>query len=67
MKKPLFDPCLQPISGWRDGGTPVAPIRAQEPSSPAQGQAAAQGGVPISLGVSKFDYSRAPELVSEHH
>ncbi len=60
MKKPFVRPLLAAILVGLMAGTPVAPILAQEPSSPAQGHAAAQGGVPISLGVSKFDFSRAP-------
>ncbi len=60
MKKPLVRPLLAAILVGVMAGTPVTPILAQEPSSPAQGHAAAQGGVPISLGVSKFDFSRAP-------
>jgi outer membrane protein TolC len=67
MKKPFVRPLLAAALIGVMGGTP--PIRAQEPSSPApsstqapaQAHAAAQGGVPISLGVSKFDYSRAPK------
>jgi outer membrane protein len=67
MKKPFFRPLLAAALIGVMAGTPLAPIRAQEPSSPAQTppaaqpQAAAQGGVPISLGVSKFDYSRPPK------
>ena len=60
MKKPLVRPLLAAILVGVMAGTPVAPILAQEPASPAQGHAAAQGGVPISLGVSKFDFSKAP-------
>ncbi|HTC42866.1 MAG TPA: TolC family protein [Candidatus Acidoferrales bacterium] len=60
MKKPLVRPLLAAILVGVLAGTPVAPIQAQEPSSPAQVNAAAQGGVPISLGVSKFDFSRPP-------
>jgi len=60
MRKPLFRPLLAAALVGVMAGTPIVPIRAQEPSSPSQKQAAAQGGVPISLGVSKFDYSRAP-------
>jgi outer membrane protein len=60
MKKPFVRPLLAAVLVGVMAGTPVAPVLAQEPASPAQGQAAAQGGVPISLGVSKFDYSRAP-------
>jgi outer membrane protein len=67
MKKPFVRPLLAAALIGVMGGTP--PIRAQEPSSPppsstqapAQAQAAAQGGVPISLGVYKFDYSRPPK------
>src|SRR6516225_8643624 len=60
MKKPFVRPLLAAILVGVIAGTPVAPVRAQEPSSPAQGHAAAQGGVPISLGISKYDYSRPP-------
>ena len=60
MKKPFFRPLLAAVLVGIMAGAPVSPVLAQEPSSPAQAHAAAQGGVPISLGVSKFDYSRAP-------
>ena len=61
MKKPFFRPLLAAILAGVIAGAPVAPIFAQEPAPPAaQSHPAAQGGVPISLGVSKFDYSRAP-------
>ncbi len=59
MKKPLFRPVFAAMLIGLMTGTPVAPVFAQEPV-PAQTHPAAQGGVPISLGVSKFDYSRAP-------
>ena len=60
MKKPFFRPLLAAVLVGVMAGTPVVPVLAQEPSSPAQGHAAAQGGVPISLGVSKFNYSHSP-------
>jgi outer membrane protein len=60
MKKTLIKPLLSAVLIGVIAGTPVAPILAQEPASPAQAHPAAQGGVPISLGVSKFDYSRPP-------
>jgi outer membrane protein len=60
MKKPFVRPLLAAMLIGVMANTPVAPVLAQEPSSPSQGHAAAQGGVPISLGVSKFDYSRPP-------
>src|SRR5271169_6448562 len=61
MKKPFFRPLLAAALVGVMAGIQVAPIHAQEPSSPSQGQAAAQGGVPISLCISKFDYSRPPK------
>jgi outer membrane protein len=59
--KTFFRPLLAALLVGVLAGSPVAPVFAQEPASPAQGHAAAQGGVPISLGVSKFDYSRPPK------
>jgi outer membrane protein len=61
MKKPFFRPLLAAMLAGVMAGTPLVPLRAQEPSSPSQTQAPAQGGVPISLGVSKFDYARPPK------
>jgi outer membrane protein len=61
MKKPIFRPLLAAVLVGVMAGTPLVPLRAQEPSSPSQKQAPAQGGVPISLGVSKFDYSQPPK------
>jgi outer membrane protein TolC len=59
MNKPFFSPLLAAVLVGVMAGTPVVPIFAQEPA-PAQSHPAAQGGVPISLGVSKFDFSRPP-------
>jgi outer membrane protein len=60
MKKPFIRPLLAAVLAGVIAGTPMVPTLAQEPSSPSQTKAAAQGGMPISLGVSKFDYSKAP-------
>jgi hypothetical protein len=57
MKKPFVRPFLAAILIGVMAGTPVAPTLAQEPSSAAQTHPAPQGGVPISLGVSKHDYT----------
>src|SRR5277367_4097142 len=68
MKKPFFRPLLAATLIGLLAGTPAAPVFAQDQpqhqatSAPAQKQAAAQGGVPISLGVSKFDYSHSPKV-----
>ena len=60
MKKLFVRPLLAAVLAGTLAGAPVIPLRAQEPSAPAQPHGAAQGGVPISLGVSKFNYSRPP-------
>lgn len=61
MKKPFFRPLLAAVLAAVIAGAPVAPIYAQEPAPPAApSHGTVQGGVPISLGVSKFDYSRPP-------
>ena len=57
MKKPFLRPFLAAILIGVMAGTPVAPTLAQEPASAPQTHPAAQGGVPISLGVSKHDYT----------
>jgi len=60
MKKPFVKPLLAALLIGVMAGTPVVPVSAQEPSSPSQPKAAAQGGVPISLGVAKYDFSQGP-------
>ena len=57
MKKPFLRPFLAAILIGVMAGTPVAPTLAQEPAAAPQTHPAAQGGVPISLGVSKHDYT----------
>src|SRR5215469_3029853 len=60
MTKLSVRPLLAAVLIGALAGTPVVPVRAQEPASAPQPQGAAQGGVPISLGVSQHDYSRPP-------
>jgi outer membrane protein len=60
MKMPFVRPLLAALLIGVTAGTPIAPVLAQEPSSPSQNKAVVQGGVPISLGVAKYDFSRAP-------
>ena len=55
--KPSLRPYLATLLIGVMVGTPVAPVRAQEPAPASQARPAAQGGVPISLGVSKHDYT----------
>lgn len=71
MKTQFFRPLLAAVLIGVLAGGLVAPTSAQTPSQepsqapaqtppPAAAKPAAQGGVPISLGVSKFDYSKPP-------
>ena len=60
MKMLSFRTLLAAVLIGALAGTPVTPVLAQSPPSGPQPQTAPQGGVPISLGVSKFDYSRPP-------
>ena len=60
MTKLSVRPLLAAVLIGALAGTPVVPVRAQEPASAPPPQTAAQGGVPISLGVSQHDYSRPP-------
>jgi outer membrane protein TolC len=57
MKKPSVRPYLAALLIGVMAGTPVAPAQAQEPAPAPQAHPAAQGGVPISLGVSAHDYT----------
>jgi outer membrane protein len=56
MNKQSFRAVLAAVLIGCLAGTPVVPVLAQQPAP----QPVAQGGVPISLGVSKYDYSRPP-------
>jgi outer membrane protein TolC len=59
MKKLSFRSLLAAVLIGSLAGAPLAPVRAQD-SAASRPQTAAQGGVPISLGVSKYDFSRPP-------
>jgi len=68
MKTPFAKPLLAAVLIATLAGAPVSPVFAQDPA-PAQAQSttaspqlrpASQGGIPISLGVLKHDYSKAP-------
>src|SRR5271169_5738045 len=71
MKKPFLRQLLAAVLVGILASAPVSPVFAQDPAPPAQTpaqtpppsqapQPAKQGGIPISLGVSKHDYSKAP-------
>ncbi|HXY00030.1 MAG TPA: TolC family protein [Candidatus Limnocylindrales bacterium] len=56
---PSIRPLLAAVLIGAIAGTPVTPVHAQEPATAPKPQTAAQGGVPISLGISKHDYTHA--------
>ncbi len=63
MKKLSFRPLVAAVLAGILAGAPVVPLHAQEPTqqSPTpELKAATQGGAPVSLGVSKFDFTHGP-------
>lgn len=62
MKTPSLRPLLAAFLAGALAAAPVSPAFAQEPT-PAPAQPPAKGAVPISLGVSKYDYTRSPKFV----
>src|SRR5208283_4400252 len=61
MKTPFRRPLLASILAAVLAGSPAATTLAQEPASPPAPHNVAQGAVPISLGVTKHDYTHAPK------
>jgi len=61
MKTPFRRPLLASILAALLAGSPVTTTLAQEPASPPAPHNVAQGAVPISLGVTKRDYTHAPK------
>ena len=61
MKTPSRRPLLASILAAVLAGSPVTTTLAQEPASPPVPHTVAQGAVPISLGVTKHDYTHAPK------
>jgi outer membrane protein len=60
MKMPSLRPLLAAVLAGILAGAPVTPVLAQEPSARPAPQLAAKGAIPISLGVSKYNYTHAP-------
>lgn len=62
MNKLFFRPLLAAVLAGILAGAPVTPLYAQAPAqSPTpELKAASQGGAPVSLGVTKFDFSHGP-------
>jgi outer membrane protein len=61
MKTPSLRPLLAAMLAGIMAGAPVSPIFAQEPTPTPAPQQPAKGAVPISLGVSKYDFTHAPK------
>jgi outer membrane protein TolC len=62
MKKLSLKSLLSAVLAGILAGAPASPVLAQDPAPPPQQQASLQGGVPISLGLSKFHYTNSPGL-----
>ena len=61
MKTPFRRSLLAAVLAGVMAGAPVTPIFAQEPAPAQPSKPAPQGGVPISLGVSKYNYTHGPK------
>jgi outer membrane protein TolC len=61
MKKLSLKSLLSAVLAGILAGAPVPPAFAQEPAAAQAAKPVAQGGVPISLGVSKYNYTRSPK------
>ncbi|HET6928845.1 MAG TPA: TolC family protein [Candidatus Acidoferrum sp.] len=63
MKKLSLKSLLAAVLAGILAGAPASPVLAQDPAAaPAAKQASLQGGVPISLGLNKFHYTKSPGL-----
>ena len=61
MKKLSLKSLLSAVLAGILAGAPASPVLAQDPAPP-QKQASLQGGVPISLGLGKYHYTKSPGL-----
>src|SRR5580692_6793770 len=61
MKKMSLKSLLAAVMAGILAGAPLPPVSAQEPAEPQTPKPVAQGGVPISLGVSKYNYTHSPK------
>lgn len=61
MNTPFRRPLLASILAAVLAAAPITPTLAQEPAAAPTPHTVAQGQVPISLGVSKFNFSRSPK------
>ncbi|HXH66929.1 MAG TPA: TolC family protein [Candidatus Limnocylindrales bacterium] len=61
MKKLSLKSLLSAVLAGILAGAPASPVLAQEPASPQASKPVAQGGVPISLGVSKYNFTHSPK------
>jgi outer membrane protein TolC len=62
MKTPFRRPLLASILAAVLAGSPVVTTLAQEPAPTPAPHSVAQGAVPISLGVTKYDYTHSPKV-----
>jgi outer membrane protein TolC len=62
MKKLSLKSLLSAVLAGILAGAPASPVIAQEPASSQTPKPVAQGGVPISLGVSKYSFTHSPGI-----
>jgi outer membrane protein len=62
MKKLSLKSLLSAVLAGILAGAPASPVIAQEPASSQAPKPVAQGGVPISLGVSKYNFTHSPGI-----
>jgi outer membrane protein TolC len=62
MKKLSLKSLLSAVLAGILAGAPASPVLAQDAAPPPQNKANLQGGVPISLGLSKYHYTDSPGL-----
>ncbi len=60
MTKPFAKSLLAALLAGILAGAPVSPVLAQQPDQTPQPKAPLQGGLPLSLGLSKYHYTNAP-------
>ncbi len=60
MKKPFGTSLLAAVLAGILAGAPATPVLAQEPAQSPQPKSTLQGGLPVSLGLEKYHYTRSP-------
>jgi outer membrane protein len=62
MTKPFAKSLLAALLAGILAGGPVSPVLAQQPDQAAPAKTSLQGGVPISLGLEQYHYTKSPDM-----